>query len=76
MSYSLMSDWKRQYIDLAGEFRVVRHKRGITQAQLAKRSGVSQSVIANFEAGNGNPTVNTLIKLAVGLGVQMTVYLF
>jgi len=45
----------------------------MTQAQLAERSGVAQSDISDFERGKGNPTVQTLGKLAAALGVSFTI---
>ncbi len=43
---------------------------GLTQAQLAKRIGVSQQQIARLEHPDYNPTLDTLEKVAAALGVQ------
>ena len=45
------------------ELRALRRRAGLTQAELAKRAGVSQSLIARIEAGTVNPRLSTLIKI-------------
>ena len=46
--------------------RALRHARGLTQAQLAERSGVPQGQISRIEQAVGvNPTQKTLLKLAL-----------
>lgn len=50
----------------------VRLKKGITQKQLAERMGTKQSALARFEAGNTNPTLKFIQKLARALGTSFT----
>lgn len=47
----------------------------ITQARLAKLSGVSVHTLSNLETGDGNVTLDTLIKVAdiVGFKVRICV---
>ena len=45
------------------ELRALRRRAGLTQAELAKRAGVSQSLIARIEAGTVNPRLSTLVKI-------------
>jgi transcriptional regulator with XRE-family HTH domain len=47
--------------------RELRTAAGLTQRELAKRSGTSSAAISNFEAGNNAPTLGTLVRLAEGL---------
>jgi transcriptional regulator with XRE-family HTH domain len=48
-----------------------RRGEGLTQAELAERSGVAQSTIAQIEGGARlNPHPRTLKKLAEALGVE------
>jgi transcriptional regulator with XRE-family HTH domain len=47
--------------------RELRTAAGLTQRELAKRSGTSSAAISNFEAGNNAPTLGTLVKLAEAL---------
>ncbi len=42
---------------------MLRIKAGLTQSEVARRAGVSQSLIARIEAGKVNPRVSTLIRI-------------
>lgn len=46
----------------------LRQAAGLTQEELAERSGFSQQYISKLEKGGRNPTVVTLYELAEGLG--------
>jgi transcriptional regulator with XRE-family HTH domain len=54
------------------EVRHIREERGLTQIDLARRMGTTQSAIARLEAGGISPTIPTLRKLADALGVELT----
>lgn len=43
---------------------------GLTQEQLAERSGLSQQYLSGLERGKRNPTILTLYELAVALRVD------
>jgi transcriptional regulator with XRE-family HTH domain len=45
----------------------LRQAAGLTQEQLAERSGFSQQYISKLEQGRRNPTIVTLYELATGL---------
>jgi transcriptional regulator with XRE-family HTH domain len=47
----------------------LRRARGLTQEQMAERSGFSQQYLSGLERGRRNPTVVTLHELARALGV-------
>jgi transcriptional regulator with XRE-family HTH domain len=47
--------------------RELRTAAGLTQRELAKRSGTSSAAISNFEAGNNAPSLGTLVRLADAL---------
>ena len=51
--------------------RVWREFRNLTQAALARASGVNRVQIVEIEAGRGNGSVHTLRKLADALGVAV-----
>ncbi len=54
----------------------LRKRRGLTQAALAKRSGVSQPMIAQIESGKlSNLTLKTLARTARALGASLKVEL-
>jgi transcriptional regulator with XRE-family HTH domain len=48
----------------------LRNSLGLTQEQLAERSGLSQQYLSGLERGKRNPTVLTLYELAVALRVD------
>jgi transcriptional regulator with XRE-family HTH domain len=48
----------------------LRKAAGLTQEQLAVRSGLSQQYLSDLERGKLNPTVVTLYELAEALGVS------
>lgn len=43
---------------------------GMTQEELAERSGFSQQYISGVECGRRNPTIVTIYELAQALGVS------
>lgn len=50
------------------QIRVVREKCGITQAQLAKKIGVNQKAVSQWERGDTNPSADKLPAIAATLG--------
>ncbi|MCC8150090.1 MAG: helix-turn-helix domain-containing protein [Lachnospiraceae bacterium] len=70
---------RAEYDALEPEFSLMRalidarRETGLTQKQLAERTGISQSDISKFENGNGNPSVQTLRRLAAGLGKSVKI---
>ena len=44
----------------------------VTQETLADLSGVGLRTLKQFESGKGNPTVQTLSKIADALGMELT----
>ena len=50
-----------------------RKRTGLTQQQLAEKTGISQSDISKFETGGGNPSIKTLQRLATGMGMILHV---
>ena len=47
-----------------------RRDKGLTQEELAARSGFSQQYLSGLERGQRNPTVVTLYELSQALGVS------
>lgn len=56
---------------LAANVRALRDARGLTQAQLAKLSGMPRATWAHLESGAANPTLAVLHKVAVALQVSI-----
>ena len=44
---------------------------GITQAELARRTGIPRSNITRFESGNYNPSLELLVRIAAALGMSL-----
>jgi transcriptional regulator with XRE-family HTH domain len=51
-------------------FARLRQEKGLTQEEVAARSGFSQQYLSGLERGARNPTVITLYELAQALGVS------
>ena len=68
---------KAEYDALEPEFTVIeaimraRIETGITQKELAKKTGISQADISRLERGIGNPSLNTLKRIAEALGKRL-----
>ncbi|QZN85750.1 helix-turn-helix domain-containing protein [Cellulomonas sp. C5510] len=50
----------------------LRHARGLSQSALAERASVQQADVSRIERGLGNPTRDTLVRLADALGARLT----
>lgn len=53
------------------QLRVIRERKGVSLRALKKASGVAVSSLARFEAGQGDPQLSTLRKLAKALNVTV-----
>jgi uncharacterized protein len=51
--------------------RLARAKAGLTQAQLAGRAGVAQSLISAYENGHRQPTLPSLQRLLAAAGLEL-----
>ena len=72
---------KKEYERLSSRYAAIselisaRIKKGITQKELALKVGTKQSAIARLEAGNTNPSLEFLQKIAQVMGYKLTVHL-
>lgn len=70
---------KKEYDALEAEYAIIqsiidaRKIAGITQKELAERTGINQADISKLENGNGNPSLRTLQRLAAGLGKTLKI---
>lgn len=46
----------------------------MTQKELAEKTGIRQSNISRIENGSASPTIDTLARIAAGLGKQLKIY--
>jgi uncharacterized protein len=53
--------------------RTARRRSGATQAELARRAGVTQSVISAYERGRREPSLSTLSRLVEATGQRLDV---
>lgn len=61
--------------EVAKSFRNAREQTGLSQLELAQRTGIPQPTISRIERAATNPTVETLAQLARGLGCELRVEL-
>ncbi len=60
-------------MDASREIREARRRAGLTQAELARRSGTSQATLSAYENGRKEPSVSTLTRILGAAGAQLTV---
>lgn len=58
---------------LMQEFVTLRKQMGITQEELARRTGISRPNIARMENGSYNPTIEMIVRLAAGIGKKVDI---
>lgn len=72
-------EFKAEYDALGPEFEIIqamidaRHASGLTQKELAERTGIAQGDISKLEKGNANPSLKTLKRLADGMGMTLRI---
>ena len=68
-------EWERTALARAVALAVVRHRtaRGLSQRDLAKLLGMEQPQVARLERGDVNPSMETLMRVAKGLGIEFTI---
>jgi len=71
----------KEYNKLAPRYAIIsqliaaRQKAGFTQKELANKLGTKQSAIAGLEAGNTNPSIGFLEKIASAMSTTLTIQL-
>lgn len=72
-------EFKKEYDALELEYSIIeqvlrkRIETGMSQKQLAQKSGTKQSAISRLESGNSNPSIAFLEKIAKALGGKLQV---
>ena len=74
-SFRMLFDEHRFYLQVAHLISNLRQKVGISQAELAKKAGVSQPMVARLEKGDSSrtPTFDTIYKILKVLGYTMSI---
>ena len=71
--------FKKEWDALEAEFSIVqaiidaRESSGLTQSELARKTGIAKGDISKIENGNGNPSIKTLKRLAQGMGKTLRI---
>lgn len=60
---------------LVREYAYLRKLKGLTQAEVAERAGISRTNVSRFESGEYNPTLEMLVKLATAMDLDILVTL-
>ena len=63
------------FAQIAGQLATRRNELGLSQAELARRVGTTQSAIARLESGGRPPRVDTLLRIADALDCELIVRL-
>ncbi len=68
-------EYERTAFANAVAIRIVRYraKHGLSQTALARQLGMRQPAIARLEAGEHEPSLTTLARLAQGLGIDFSI---
>lgn len=72
-------EFRAEYEALEPEFAIIqamidaRKNTGLTQKELAEKTGITQADISKLENGNANPSLRTLRRLAKGLGMRLKI---
>ena len=64
--------WERTALARAVALRLVEYRaeNGLSQSALARKLQMQQPAIARLEAGDHNPSMETLMRLSQGLGID------
>ena len=65
----------RPQYELISQIIAIRNEEGLTQEDLAERTGIARSNISRLESGNYNPSFEFIAKIAKGLGCEIHVEL-
>lgn len=55
---------------VAARIRELRTHRGLTQAELARRMGITEGNVSRLETGGRAPSLRTIARVAAALGVE------
>jgi transcriptional regulator with XRE-family HTH domain len=62
---------EKSLIDIGQQIRDLRRVRGLTQSELAEKSGLATNTLSLIERGQSSPTVSTVQKIAAALGTDI-----
>lgn len=68
---SFANDYSEKYRAIGSNIRMVRNAIGISQTELANRVGSDKSAISRYENGTQRPSLETLMRIADALDVDL-----
>ena len=71
--FKKLYDHYGKQLEVAFAVHKLRKSQGLSQAQMAKKIGTTQSNVARMEAGNQNFTTDTLQKIAQALNKELKI---
>ena len=60
-------------MDLGDKLREIRVQRKLTQAEVAKKAGITQPALSRIELGGGVPTLEMLDRIGRAIGVRFVI---
>lgn len=72
-------EFAKEYEAMRPEYEAIRSmiaarlESNMTQKELAEKTGIRQSNISRIENGTSSPTVDTLARIAAGMGKQLKI---
>lgn len=72
-------EFKKEWDALEPQYQIIkaildaRKAANMTQKELSEITGITQADISRLESGNSNPTINTIQRIATGLGINIQV---
>ena len=58
-------------MELAEQLRYFRNRSGLTQEELAERTGIHANTLRKYESGRRKPKIEQLKRIADGLGISV-----
>lgn len=69
---SPLTEERKREIEVLAQLVTYRNQINMSQIELAKKINMSQSQLSKIETGDNIPQMDTLLKIARGLGLRMT----
>lgn len=60
-------------LEMVSKLMATRNRKRLSQRELSRLSGVSQKTISRLESGLDSPTLETLVKLASALNMEIVI---
>ena len=59
--------------EIAARFETIRKRRGISQGELGRLSGLTGAAVSRIEAGRRSPSLDSVVALSEALGAKVTI---